>query len=89
MTEEQQVEAIETLMDFGILRVGVDGFMSLGNLEFVRQTGGMDVVRILGKLVYSTNERLKRSLVLQRGTLPFFHFTKEGLRQKILEEKKD
>ena len=87
LTDEQRQEVIEGFMDFGILRTGVDGFMYFGNLEFVRQTGGMKTVRILGKLVSGVNKNLKRSLVLKRGELPYFHFTKEAAAQKRREEK--
>jgi hypothetical protein len=87
LTEAQRRDLVEGLMDFGILRLGVDGFMYLGNLEFVRQTGGMNLIRILGKFVSAVNASIDRSLVLSRGELPYFHFTKEGLQQKRVEEK--
>ena len=89
LTEVQRREIIESFMDFGILRLGVDGMFHLGNLEFVRNTGGMEVVQILGKLVTSTNNSIEKdSLILRRGELPYFHVPKETRRKEIQRRKK-
>ena len=82
MTDEERIEMFEDLMDFGLVRIGVDGMFFLGNLEFVRQTGGIEVIRILGKLVAGMNAEIDRSsLVHQRGQLPYFHFRQDQRRQ--------